>query len=502
MEQSSRYIHALEQTRRMPQGTEEEKIEKREQAALLRQQVLLDNARCAQLLTDFCEHRPMAELQEFTDVLHRDDVLAAHPETIEVFIGLLQETAADVTGAMKKLGRDYPDQAKELFRWAAGEDKRGYHIQGAVDVDTTYPLALILYVENSEDFQKIDTRANIGGFYNPSIRLSAQTGMKHRVIPLIVVRGRKHQKDYIRQHEVGHSHNDMLKSGMDLAKKKFIWANIDRLSLDSVKNLETAAEKSPDSLKESPVFRDVVAIALARAKDEILADSHARNGRLEYVPNLLVRGGTYDYFAKELKITPDSTLYKEAWREYEMRLQCANDCAAEIIGEYQREPFRLTQRAEIFRWVLAQIPIDQWQRQLEGTLFRREMSTLRGIARMMPESANGEPPRHGMWAQLLRVLRDHQHESLLPYLGDFLSHLDARRVDDAERHLMLEIELEQFSAEFYHAVRQGRMTIWSVPSKLRRVYDRLCEEFGMDPLSGFMDVFLREQGWSEETGAR
>lgn len=50
-----------------------------------------------------------------------------------------------------------------------------------------------------------------------------------------------------------------------------------------------------------------------------------------------------------------------------------------VVSSYHNQENGLHRRAELLRWVLVQIPLGQWQRQLEGAYFMKEAQLLRGV---------------------------------------------------------------------------------------------------------------------------
>lgn len=417
MERSPEYYNALDQVRHMPQSAEVESVEKREQAKLLRMRVMFDNARCAELLTEYEQEHPFATEEEIETMLEQDGVLRAHPEVIENFLVSLKWSKQAVLDALEELKReDGTYETDRLFQWMAKDPTTPKSV-GTLEIETEYPFALIVYVKNKKDFQRIDRRKDIGGFYQPDVFPPEDQSQKDPSplfplqFPLIAIRGSRNPIDMMltERHEIGHSHNNMLKTSE--SPHHLFWGEIQPLGENDIQTLQEAWRQNPATSRETPEWRNALTYMYSRAKDELLADYFASEGSFYHVRSLLKQGGVYDYASKYLGIPPSSDLYNALWDEYRATLEVAIKSANNITEQYMS--LSLDERIDAFRWVLAQIPLDQWERQLRGTMFLDEVDALKNL-----DIVGNLDPREEA-RELISALQAHQHEPLMPYINKF-----------------------------------------------------------------------------------
>ncbi|MBU0670825.1 hypothetical protein KKF29_01550, partial [Patescibacteria group bacterium] len=124
MEKSPQYRERLQTIRSLPQKTEAEAGEKKEQAKLFRMEVLLDNAQCTRLVTNALLENPAIEPEELEQIAQTSEFLA-HPEVMDAYIKQLIETRDRVMAGIEKLKEESrvnkQGMSRALFNWILPE---------------------------------------------------------------------------------------------------------------------------------------------------------------------------------------------------------------------------------------------------------------------------------------------------------------------------------------------------------------------------------------------
>lgn len=437
LERSPEFEGKLEEVRRMPQETEAESAEKREAAKLLRMEALLDNAQ----LTEKLEEDPNVTSENLTNLANHSGKII-HPEAVIRFIRYISQARDRAETAMKdakrEAGKSGQDVAHQLYTWLALPKFPGQNVkpEGELSVDSSYPLAIILYVRDKNDFNKIDSGINVAGFYRESADYTTTPenyqGKAWRVFPVAVVNSidpsKKRalespeiaQAEGVSMHEKGHAENKALIASV--AQTKVVWGEYD----------------IPPRL-ENPYYppsqEALLEYALAHAKDELLAEMNAQGiVFFQHLPALMKKGGVYDYFANKLKVKPDSILYNRLWDDYQVIVRGAVQAARELTEAYQFPPFTLSEKMRSLRWVLAQIPIQKWESQLKATLFFQEARELQLVKDRMREiydigMANPESAEMKLFDKCEMRFLDNQERPLFPDMREFwvaVERLDSR----------------------------------------------------------------------------
>lgn len=422
MESSPRYQENLARVRQLPQGTPEQEYTKRREAKLFRMEVMLDNAQCANLLTHTVIKNPDTSADEFRKIAG-DSGMIAHPEILSSFINQIQFARMQVLDAQKSLEYDAKEMyhaslEETLYRWLLSPvefRKPDWRPKGKVIIDTSHPLALTLLIEDPDDFKRIDARGNVRGFYRDAHVYGHATNDPSQHIfldtfPLIVVKtsnrpstitqqewDTKYKEKTIydtRLHEQGHGDNWLLResvrrkgSGNRHATEKVPWVWRKNLhNEETMKALQKQFDDDREKAQGSPEWNIILHHALSRAKDELLADMNPHGGQTSYVSHLKIREGVYDYFKAVFKLDPNSSLYKELWDQYDQQLELAVQSVAQITSVYT--DYSLNGRLQLFRWLLGQVPIVQWGKQLEGTLFIEEAQRLLKIEQQLKDTGS------------------------------------------------------------------------------------------------------------------
>ncbi len=374
MEKSPEYIQALEKVR-----SEKSK----ESAELFRMECLLDNAKLAMMLTGYLEENPTASAEEFIKYAQENGKII-HPDVTEAFIRNLAKARDLVNSTIKdkELAKDASERGltieEQLYQYTLPlrMQRSGVYPKGKISIDTSYPLALIMFVPDASDFEKIDENKNIGGFYK-------QHRIYQQQFPFIAVKGvavkdkelygrqEKIESKEILKHEEGHAENKVFIDALKKAERKTIWSE-----WRSNKLQEGEAEIESERIKNSENYKLILHSALSQAKNELLAELKSNPGNLD-LGKLLERGGIYDYFDD---YCADEFSYNLLWQDYEKILRQSVSAAQDIIKNYFILPRKLWRRLDLFRWVLAQIPIQDWPRQLERSQFIKEAERIKEVA--------------------------------------------------------------------------------------------------------------------------
>lgn len=399
----------------------QDRSELREQAKLVRMERLLDNAKCTLVLVDSFLENPQVTVPELSTKLEEANVLH-DPPAAKRFIDSMIEARNKVSAAIGKLDAlgDTTQSNSANILYSSLVRGKGETVNVApeslVRLNTRNPLAITLEVNSDRDFKRIDSRTNIGGFFNEETRLSSFDKEPYVVaFPLVVINGissinmkpgSRHvnlnaDKTLIFDHEAGHSRNRTFINALRRRKTKIAIRQADgtdkMVTVDSgvvwgafedfesrkkdAALLITQWSSNPDEARNSLEWQSVIGYSLHRAKDELLADVEARDSLGPHAQNVLAKNNAYDYFAKRLDILPGTALYDALWKEYSERIKKNEETAEFVLQQYRRAG--LSDRAEVFKWVLAQIPLEKWDDQLHKTLFVEEAEHLKKIGDVM-----------------------------------------------------------------------------------------------------------------------
>jgi hypothetical protein len=391
LEKSPQYTQRLEQAR---------SERSRESAERFRMETLLDNAALVRLFVERLEADPTTSKEEFIE-LAQNSGKVVHPKVVNEFIKELTQTRDFIERSVEDLQRHAKSRSvglgKQLYRWVLPYNKQdNFFPRGRITINRNYPLALIAYIQNKRDFETIDARKNVGGFYKEfqfyRTRPPEYIGTIFREFPLIAVHGtdpEKHQSSRshpILRHEKGHAENEALRDALRKADRKLVWGKLDYPWL-AIEKLRSGQVETGD-IRNLEDYKVVLRYALAHAKDEILAEYKSQYGLFaHHTQNLKQKGGLYDYFA-QMGIESDSPIYAMLWEDYEREIDGATQVVQTITQSYWLAYSMLTRKIELFRWVLAQIPLEQWSRQLKNSLFSKEAEKLRQAKQVINEALN------------------------------------------------------------------------------------------------------------------
>lgn len=503
--QHQQYQQRLHEARSTHAETSEQRQEKQERAQLFRMEVMLENAQCAQVLTKGLEENPNITPDELRNELRGTNMIA-HPEVADRFIDQALSVKRQVLRARNFLNERSVTSnctaAQELYRWMLKDQEvPDWRPRGEVRLDGSYPLALALFVEKQEDFDRITSGENSGGFI--VYRKEIATELKTFEFPIIVVKGNppvfatdpvmERAVRLVESHERGHAENDLLMNSVGKQQRQVVWER-PQVSDDELKRLKEEAARDIKKAKRSSEWHQVLSYALGGAKHELLAQYRAVGGANNgIINNLTELGGTYDYFVRTFKIDAKDKLHTTLWNEYTRTILDADAVSKQVYWSYMR--FGLIQRVETFRWVLAQIPIDQWRRQLEGALFVEEAYGLRGaellINKIREESVGEDQTRERICNDFKSELYRNQGKSLIPAIRAFSSKL--KRLQESRENEVWEF-LEIESRKLVEMAR-SKQEMFNEVNILRREYLTLCQQRYIKPDMNFFNDFLESEGW-------
>lgn len=374
MEKSSAYLEQLASIRKLPQDSESEKELKQEKAKLFRMEVMLDNAKCIKILTEALIKNPALSEDDLKRMIQQDFLLA-HPEDLEQFIYEIKSTKNRVDSMVDHLSRLGVHGAPRFFRFLIAVKGGGLldrNESTSIEIDTSYPFALVVYVHKQEHFKKICDSKNVMGFYQREFNYCHDdTGSID--FPLIVINGKRfHSEDGLRYllHEQGHAENGILRTTLDLEMGAQI--NINELEQSWIHD-QAAAKSSND-------WRAVMKYAMNMAKDELLAEYGMRSKNIaDHFKALGNRslGSHYNVFSS---LGFSKGLEAGFNQEYSHMLGKSYQAFSKIVDAYDSFFINMDKRQELFRFVLAQIPFDKWSVQLESSLFIKEAEDLNKLS--------------------------------------------------------------------------------------------------------------------------
>ena len=160
-------------------------------------------------------------------------------------------------------------------------------------------------------------------------------------------------------------------------------------------------------------WKIVVGAALTEIKDELLAGVLPQliNPDWDWHGNFLTeRGNPYDYFIENCGLSPESELYNSLRETYEPIVRKASATLQSCTGAYVL--FGLEKRLAIVRWVVAQIPIEKWEKQLTSAKFIDEAAQLREI--YMQREVNPSA-----FQEFQEQIVKNQSKPLFPYIEEY-----------------------------------------------------------------------------------
>jgi len=449
MDRAPKYNEAIERVRNLSQSTE-----KKDQARKLRTEVMLDNAKCAKLLVETLKNNPLINEEDFEAIAVSSN-LVVHPEVTQNFIHALSSARDRVKAGIEKAEAEGQEQktdlAKTLYLQLLPYRERLMISDGAplpdgqVKLGEIFPLAIILEVETTQDYIRLGsdqlTSDGLGNYVTDLIDENAKVARlvkgNYVEFPYIIVKGitSNDPDDSLdpklittTRHEKAHAENSAFLEALRRSDKKVVWSKSENRDLKK-KEVQSLIEawgwEDPESKKVSSIYNRVLGLALSLAKDELLADFEAE-GHMVTI-SMQLRFGDYPYFEK-FGIKKGSSLYEKLNAEYQEIIDSAFFTAQDIVNNYRS--FGLIDRIELFRWVLAQIPVEQWEKQLKATSFFQESNKLYDVieycfgSQTNNISQSEKSRRRSIHEKLFSALREIQDKPLMDTLAMFEEQLE------------------------------------------------------------------------------
>lgn len=435
---SPEFSNKINEVRKLPQGNEDENKFKKEQAKLLRMEAMLLNGHCAETIFQLFSQNPDITPQELKEHLIKEATIVHSLDVNFLVLALCnsKKRTTKIIRALEQLNLK-DDLGKEFCK-----QKYNFEPAGKISLITDYPLALIMYVENPNDFNIIDSRKNVGGFfaYSSEFPKNMQEPEVAENFPLIVIFGEKPESTDITKpayftetqklelHEKGHAEIKSFIIGNLLNKKIHrIWGR-DIVEQKTINHLKKLAKEDINSIKTTPEWNNILEYALARAKNELLAEYKSQSGKSADYFNTLQNNPNYDYFL-EIGLDPKSELYHKLWDEYTTILQSAVNMMEKIVRLYHRINLVPHDRIQSFRWVLAQTPIEKWVTILQ--IFVNESNRLNQV---LDSFTNLKNQNHNathllaiiqLYSQFKNELSANSHKPWFQYIQNFEKRLQA-----------------------------------------------------------------------------
>ena len=456
MEKSPQYRERLQTIRSLPQKTEAEAGEKKEQAKLFRMEVLLDNAQCTRLVTNALLENPAIEPEELEQIAQTSEFLA-HPEVMDAYIKQLIETRDRVMAGIEKLKEESrvnkQGMSRALFNWILPEKLKGQKPRGKVRLGGAFPLAIMLDVEDSRDYHDINPAKN-SNYQGGGVIFSQKQEENEKYFPFIVVHGIEADEymdllEYYsfpsakgaKKHEKGHAEQNAIIETLKNCQKKCVWSEFSEK--DPIKNGNELLEEwvdfetepwsikedwasDPKKYKSTEAWKKIMDYALSQAKDEILAHINAYDYDIEsHVNTLADPNGPYQFF-KKTRLNLNGPIGKALKEEYIIQVEKAYQAIKPILQAYAQ--MGLEERLKNFRLILAQIPLNKWESQLNQTLFTEDAQRLLQIQEQCRKHDLALEDWRKRWAAYLEFdseLKEHQNQPFFDIINRFEQKLAA-----------------------------------------------------------------------------
>ena len=394
-ERSQEIQEKIEEVRSLPVDETGHSAEKREAAKLLRMELMLDSAGFVIGAVGCLSENLYIQSDDLKHKLSlRTDIV--HPEAANRFVDSILKARDGVLSYSDWVLREYVDlksfydrpEYAMYFSLLPQNLKEEYlHkprpvFQGYAVFTIHYPLAVGLCLDENL-YKNIDPKINAGGFFSANILIFKLEEGEILPIPVVVEKKSDSSREQkrVHEHEAGHAENVNIIAAMTTKKDtgeelRFLWMDLTADDYLEVKVFfEEYQRNKQDELIPEPLLNKSVKMLLGLDKDEILAEMKPENGNVRSHLNYLqTQEGLYDYIKNNLHLNPGNIAYEQIWNTYSVKLQELTQDAIDLYYFYQRNT-EWNNRREKFRLVLAQLPVEEWSKQLNETLFIEEMET-------------------------------------------------------------------------------------------------------------------------------
>ncbi len=406
------------------------------------QEICLMQARALQFVFDVAIENPHITKQELIDLL-KNSADVVQPRFLEQLAETVTTCAASIESLRREVIHDdteiqdnqrFTEEVFTSLVTPAYVTKKGLSSEDVLSL-TKLPhtvvftsFGLILHVYNEEAFS-ILWQPPIAGVVIASHTLTYKARQsqneKTLILPITVISGQN--QTMVIDHEQAHSEYNALVDTQKIldVEKKSSSSSETKVAAEMVVSQETdvtslTAElaqlvellrSDPNniySVRKQPAFLAAITYALHRAKDEYIADMKPKEGDANGRYNILTdEFGPYNFFSSALKVGSRTPLMTELWDVYAPLLEEYTASARSLYRFYSSDS-TWAQRKELFRLVLVQFPIDQWESQLDrlGFMRERELATCAEAAsfafNMELSALNGLTDEHLIYQKFFR----------------------------------------------------------------------------------------------------
>src|SRR3989344_3308437 len=371
------YSQKLEEVRRLPTEGEQDRKLKKEAARDLRIESYLSWAQVADSTIETLLDKPLISDDELQAVVDRQKPIIPKPEIADAFLNslVLARNRSLVAVRVFRARAELPETDKDVLDWPKREKEAVGQLLfkeltglGPRDkvrlIDTTIAVGVEL---GEEDFEALDPRINVSGFYMETQSVKIGRFQKDKLnFPFIGIR-RDERQGRVSRHEIAHAINASITQALiasDGRLRGWVWGG----EAESPQPKITTIDEFNRYLRQRALPN-----ALARAKDEIIAD-YAASRNFEHLHALAERHGLYDFFDERIMMLwkrglsdvgqkGENSAVDSLWPEYIELITNAAKVAQEVDKIYNE--MWLERRRGLFKYVLAQIPLSDWATVIE-----------------------------------------------------------------------------------------------------------------------------------------
>lgn len=428
----------------LPADTENPAIHKQEHAPNPELARVFEQARYKQEAIKILEEDPTIDTVALVDRLEEmrisDEGTDSHVWEFVASLGNMRDKVASFLKGFSELDSDetaievYKALCVGLYRHLSPD----FVPKGKIKLKYDYPLAIGLEIEDKEDYSRIYNKPSGGVFKHIEIGREGTFGSANSHIPLIV--SKFSNSPNILRHEMGHAQNYALqamalsdnqypwvpststyKTFKSLPKNQYPWtaakirdevtslADIEMVSTyigrysahwgsfysdPELTNISYRLNRlidhidspfSEDTIMQSMDTQKAISYSLSCVKDEILAERLNGGGWLKsHMTSLREINGTYDYLRNDLFLDDRTERSRELHvRLWELYLESMSKLAGKTIGYLQKiqNMPALEKRAQTMRYVLMDIPMEEWDKRLTELGFFEEEAQITGTLR-------------------------------------------------------------------------------------------------------------------------
>lgn len=377
----------------------------------LRNEAFLANAQLIKKLFEIIEENPEISRDDLIRYTN-DELIVTRPDYAEALIDEIISTR-DAVRAVTDTAKKYLPQDQDnlllgetLFQAIIPYENQHVRLDNKKNEYIPYPLSIVLVITSFSNIRLINGGGNATSYFNPRVEFhfNNSADMRKKVAPIIILN--EFNSDTL-EHEITHGNNRMLRNslvGHDesrlLGRHYQVWGSWSSMERSRVvfaklkENIEKLVDNDnrvltliiPKKLRKSlrsifdpskymsyevteevtssHEFREIINFILSLAKEEILAEmSNNFPDIARRLNDLKSKSGGYDYFTQHLRIPKSWRLHDIFWQKYVQQLEKHTALAEELFMFYGSSDF-WSPRQKLFRFILMQWPVHQWNEQL------------------------------------------------------------------------------------------------------------------------------------------